>query len=86
MTAAVGTTRKTRILDSCRSGGFQAGWLAGRLAGQESSRLDGRMVDGGHRIVGGGGMGGGWRMENGGLVFGWVGGFWLAGRSLALEG
>ena len=29
---AVGPTRKTRILDSCRSGGFQAGWLAGWLA------------------------------------------------------
>ena len=25
---AVGPTRKTRILDSCRSGGFQASWLA----------------------------------------------------------
>ena len=32
MGEAVGPTRKTRILDSCRSGGFQAGWLAGWLA------------------------------------------------------
>ena len=28
---AVGPTRKTRILDSCRPGGFLASWLAGLL-------------------------------------------------------
>ena len=39
MEQAVGPTRKTRILDSCKSGGLQAFWLADWL--DEDGRFEG---------------------------------------------
>ena len=65
-TPAVAPTRKTRILDSCRSGGFQAGWLAGWLARSPRGWMEGWwMVDTGLLVVEEWVVDGGWWMENG---------------------